>query len=125
MIVLDSSALLAVLLYERGGDVVVEIGMGAMMSCVNYTEVISKVLENGGTLPDAVSGVRRLRPQLIPFDIRQAERAGELRPITASLGLSLGDRACIALAEQTGAKILTADRRWAELKLDVAIQLIR
>lgn len=125
MIVFDSSAVLAVLQSEPGASAVLEQLHGGSISVVNMAEIVSTILDRGGT-PDAVTrNLDRLRMTIVPFDEAQARRAGELRPVTRHLGLSLGDRACLALAETIGARVLTADRNWSRLKLDLDIQLIR
>ena len=125
MIVLDSSAVLAVLRSEPGSDFVLERSKGAAISAVNLAEVISTVIERGATAAAAKRNVARLRMTIVSFDEAQAQRAGELRPLTRHLGLSLGDRACLALAEKLKAVVLTGDRGWARLDLGLEIQLIR
>lgn len=125
MIVLDSSAVLAGLQGEPGGDHVLQHSLGASVSAVNVCEVITSLVDRGGSPEAARRSVTRLKMNIVPFDEPQAQRAGELRPLTRHLGLSLGDRACLALAEQLGAKVLTADRPWDQLKLGIDIELIR
>lgn len=125
MIVLDASAVLAVIFQEPGGDLVVQNALGSWLSAVNYAEVVTKVVDQGFDADRATRAMRRLRPQLSPFDQAQAQRTGELRTATAGLGLSLGDRACLALAETLDATVLTADRNWARLNLGIRIELIR
>jgi PIN domain nuclease of toxin-antitoxin system len=63
--------------------------------------------------------------QVIDFDMKLAEHAGDLRQQTRHLGLSLGDRACLALAEREEAAALTADRKWTGLRSGIQVQLIR
>ncbi len=62
---------------------------------------------------------------LIHFDVKQAEFCGKLRPLTKAFGLSLGDRACLALAHHLKKPVLTADKIWQKLDIDIEIQLIR
>lgn len=124
--VLDSSALLAYLRQEPGESVTEQaIRDGAAISTVNLAETVTKLNESG--IPDAE--VRQMVDSLIldviPFDQAQAFQTGFLRAATRSLGLSLGDRACIALAEHLGVPALTADRQWAALNLAIAVRLIR
>jgi ribonuclease VapC len=123
--VLDASAVLARLRQERGSDVVQARASGAFISAVNYAEVIGKLIDLGVS-HDAVSiAVGDLELAILPFDEIDAARAGALRAVTRHRGLSLGDRACVALAERLGLPVLTADRAWAELDLGVEVVLIR
>ena len=125
MIVLDSSALLALIQNERGGEMVADRARGAMMSAVNYVEVVTRVIDLDLPETKAFEAVRRLRIDVVAHDKQLAERAGILRRATRHLGLSLGDRSCLALAERAAASVLTADRCWAELDLGIDIELIR
>jgi PIN domain nuclease of toxin-antitoxin system len=123
--VLDSSAVLAVLNDEIGSQAVIAILDDAILSAVNYAEVISKLVERGVTLTQARAMLSAVGVTVAEFDRALAERTGELRAITSRLGLSLGDRACIALAEREGAPALTGDRRWATVACEAEIRLIR
>jgi len=123
--VLDSSALLAVLNNETGSHVVTAILDDALISTVNYAEVVSKLVELGATLDRARAILRAIDIGVVEFDRPMAERVGELRAPTRRLGLSLGDRACIALAERMKSPALTADQRWAQADCGAEIQLIR
>jgi PIN domain nuclease of toxin-antitoxin system len=69
--------------------------------------------------------VYRYQLAVVPFDEELARQTGALRPATRSLGLSLGDRACLALAQREQLPILTADRIWAKLDLGIAIKVVR
>jgi PIN domain nuclease of toxin-antitoxin system len=97
-VVLDASALLAFLNQETGKEVVAEFLPGAAVSAVNLSEVVAKLLE--ATMPvDAVrSALGDLGLDVRPFDAEMAYAAGALRTTTRKRGLSLGDRACLALA---------------------------
>ena len=121
----DTSAVLAWLRQERGADVVEVRLADAQLCTVNLAEVVSKLADFG--LPDAVGveTVANLGMKVVPFGEALAMRTGQLRAVTRTRGLSLGDRACIALAEAAGLPILTADRIWAELDLGVEVVLIR
>lgn len=123
--VLDASAVLAVIHGEPGADVVTLALQDALISAVNYAEVISKLVERGATFEEADLAVRNMAIPVADFDLVLAERAGALRSVTKNRGLSLGDRACIALGERERAPVLTSDRRWAGLPIDVKVQLIR
>jgi PIN domain nuclease of toxin-antitoxin system len=123
--VLDSSAVLAVLNAERGADNVVAALGDALVCTVNHAEVIAKLVEKGMALDLACSAVEGIGVQLVDFDGALAERTGDLRRETKSLGLSLGDRACLALAEREGLVALTGDKRWAKLTVGIDIRLFR
>ena len=124
-VILDASAMLAVLNGEPGAELVVAELDDAAISTVNYAEVTSK-LAGGDADRSAVSdAILRLGVRIVDFDKGLADRTGELRPLTRHRGLSLGDRACIALAEREGAPALTADRRWRDIMPTVEIRLFR
>lgn len=124
-VVLDSSALLAVMNTEPGANRVIEVLDDALLSAVNHAEVITKLVERGIDREIARSTVLKVGVQVVDFGIDLADRTGELRRDTRHLGLSLADRACLALAERERAPVLTADRTWAKLDLGIDIRLIR
>ena len=95
------------------------------MSTVNLAEVFSRLMEESLTVEQADAIVLRYGMDVVPFDEGLARRAGALRPSTKSLGLSLGDRACLALAQREGLPVLTADRTWAKLAVGVEVKVIR
>jgi ribonuclease VapC len=123
--VLDSSAVLAVIWNEPGSDMVLDQVDGAVISAVNYAEVLTKISDRGVDGKRASALLASLAIETIAFDKAQAETSGQLRSQTRSLGLSLGDRACIALAMTKGWPVLTADKAWAELTLSVQVLLVR
>jgi ribonuclease VapC len=123
--ILDSSAILAVLNNEIGSQIVIAILDDAVTSAVNHAEVVSKLVERGATLEQARVMLRTIDVAVVEFDRPMAERAGELRSTTRRLGLSLGDRACIALAEREKTPALTSDRRWVGVRCEAEIRLIR
>lgn len=125
MTVFDSSAILALIFDEPGGELVLSKLPGGMISTLNHSEVVARMVEHGQTFSEAKKIVARMQLEVVPFDRGQAERAAELRASTQGFGLSLGDRACIALAESAGVGALTGDRRWAEAPLPIPIELIR
>lgn len=123
--VLDASALLAMLHAEPGAERVEAVVDGAAMSAVNWSEVCQQSLARGIDLSGLRADVEALGLDILGFTAGDAERAAELWPVTRRLGLSLGDRACLALASRLGAQALTADRSWLELELGLEVQSIR
>jgi ribonuclease VapC len=119
--VLDASALLAHIRGERGCDYVAEVATAALISAVNLAEVISKLMERGAAADEADAIIYRYGFEVVPLDEGLARRTGSLRPETKHLGLSLGDRACLALAEREGLPALTTDRSWQQLKLGIRV----
>jgi len=111
-IVLDASALLALLLGEPGAEQVATSIPQAVMSAVNLSEVVAKLVEWGAPADGARENLGAMDMEIHAFDEDLAHMAGELRRSTRDRGLSLGDRACLALATQLGAVALTADRSW-------------
>lgn len=123
--ILDSSAILAVLNDEPGADLVIAIMDDALVSTVNYAEVVAKLVERGSTAVEAQSALQSLALTTMDFDTALAQRTGVLRRETMKRGLSLGDRACLALAEREGAPAMTGDRSWVGAIASVEIRLIR
>jgi PIN domain nuclease of toxin-antitoxin system len=123
--VLDASAVLAFLNQEKGCQVVENHLSTGLISTVNFSEVISVLISLGASHHEAAKMLDGIFGDIVPFDKEQAELAAELREHTKPFGLSLGDRACLALAKAKKLKVLTADTQWSKLKLNVDIQLIR
>ncbi len=123
--VLDASALLAVLQSEAGGELVRLVLECSVMSTVNWSEVVQKSLARGVETAGMRCEVEALGLTLVSFSKEEAETAGELWQTTRSAGLSLGDRACLALATKMGVPALTTDRAWADLDLPAEVQLVR
>ena len=123
--VLDASAILAVLNSEPGAELVISTLDDAVVSIVNYAEVVSKLIERGAALTQVRLAFSKLGIRIVGYDVALADRTGELRVQTKHLGLSLADRACLALAEQEDAPVLTSDRKWARLMLGVEVTVIR
>ena len=124
-VVLDSSAVLAIINGEPGAERVIEILDGALLSAVNHAEIMTRLAERGIGRDVARSTVLNIGVQIIEFGIDLADRTGELRRQTRRLGLSLADRACLALAEREGVPALTADKKWAMLDIGIKVSLIR
>lgn len=95
------------------------------MGTVNLSEVMAKLVENGMPESHAMSTLGELGLEIIPFDTDLALLAGALRPRTKPIGMSLGDRACIALGMRLSLPVLTTDRNWQALASEVQIQVIR
>ena len=123
--VLDASALLCLLNDEVGADHVEAILNDAVVSTVNFSEIVAKIVERGGTVELATAMLDPLHLEIVDFERSQAIIAGELRAATRPAGLSFGDRACLALAISRQLKVLTADRAWANLAVDLSIELLR
>lgn len=124
-VVLDASALLALLWSEPGSEVVADVLPGALLSAVNLAEVCSKLVDRGVDGQAVRDLLLDLPIRIAGFDERQALIAGEFRRATRSLGLSIGDRACLALAHVENATAMTADRSWSGLGALAAVRLIR
>jgi ribonuclease VapC len=125
--VLDASALLALLKVEPGGARVGEILAGSRMSAVNHAEVVSHFVHLGIPLADVEATLNPLPLEVIAADRELATLAGKLRAATATAGLSLGDRFCLAQALRDGLPAWTADRSWVDVaeKVGVEVVLIR
>ena len=124
-VVFDSSALLAIVFQEDGAEAAERRLSGGIVSAVNAAEVIARLVDFGTSGEDARNALLNFGLEIRPFDTVLAVAAGQLRAATREKGLSLGDRACVALAVREQAGIVTADRAWAELNLDVEVELIR
>jgi PIN domain nuclease of toxin-antitoxin system len=124
-VVLDASAVLADLRHEPGAEVVRTAIHGAMISAVNLAEVITKLIEYGMSGKDAQALAEEAAYRVVDATASQAALAGLMYEKTRRTGVSLGDRFCLALAQETGAPAITADRRWKELDLGLEIVLIR
>jgi len=124
--ILDASAVIAFALLEPGAERVDEALLtGAKVSSVNLAEVVSKLSERGWSDAEIRTFVARTQAQVLSFEPDDAYVAGLLRERTRRLGLSLGDRACLALALRLGVPALTADRSWEDLDVGVEVILVR
>jgi ribonuclease VapC len=123
--VLDASAILADLHGEPGGDMVRGVIRGSVLSAVNLAEIITNLIDHGVPPEQANFIADQLGCEVLDADRRRAGAVGVLHARTRRTGVSLGDRFCLALAQELGAPALTADRRWKDLGLDIEIQLIR
>lgn len=123
--VLDASAVLALLNAEPGAATVASHLPDAVISNVNLAEVATRLAAVGMPAEEVRTVLALLGLTTIVFDESQAIQAGLLYPDTQHAGLSLGDRACLALALHLEAVALTADRAWTNLDLNVSVELIR
>jgi len=126
-VVLDASAVLALLFEEPGAEVVRAQLRTGVIGAANLAEVLAKLSDHGLPAMEAVRAVTILGLEVAPMTEAQAGRSAELRPMTRAVGLSLGDRACLALAAELGAPVLTADRSWDAVAgaAGVSVQVIR
>jgi ribonuclease VapC len=123
--ILDASALLALINSEPGADIVADALAGASISAINLCEVVTKMIAFGMPPEEAWSEAADLVPIVIDFGPELARATAQLRTATRSAGPSLGDRACLALAEKLRLPALTADRSWETLSIGIEIRLIR
>jgi PIN domain nuclease of toxin-antitoxin system len=123
--VIDASALLAYLHDEPGGSRVGDRLDGALMSSVNLCEVLQKAKQFGADTTGLDEDLAELGIRIEPFSTQHALIAADLWQTTRACGLSLADRACLALATEHEAPVLTADRAWGELELPIIVEVIR
>jgi ribonuclease VapC len=125
--VLDASALIALMLGEPGAAKVETILNDSAVSAVNLAEVVGFLARNGAAGPVIRQMIDAVESEVVPFDAELAFAAGLLVPATRTAGLSLGDRACLALARRLGVKALTSDTAWSQIAsaVEVEIELIR
>ena len=124
--VFDTSAVLAVIFGESGGEKLPALWADGdnLMSAVNYAELVAKLNERGMSDAEVVTVLEGVPLTLVPFDEATALASGLLRTATRALGLSLGDRACIALAQARRAVVVTADKQWEKVA-GLEVHLIR
>lgn len=125
--VMDSSALLAVSKGEIGSDAVMEIlqTQDCVISSVNMAEVATRLLDMGLPAQELERGCAQFGVEVIDFNHEQALACAALRPLTKSAGLSLGDRACLALAQLTQGTAVTADHAWQDVKSAVNVKILQ
>lgn len=123
--VLDASSLLAFLHDEPGANQVKSVLPGARVGAVNWAEVMQKSLQRQANVEGMRQEFEGAGLIFVPFTSIQGEIAAQLWEKTRSAGLSLADRACLALAIDCNLSLLTADRAWSKLDLDLDIQIIR
>ena len=124
-VVLDASAILAIIFGESGDAGALALTSRARVSAVNLSEVVAEIDERGFDPTEAEVLLGGLGMEVSEFGREDAFRAGRLRQATRRMGLSFGDRACLALALRTGLSVVTADRAWVDLGLPVEVELLR
>ena len=125
-VILDASALLALIQEETGAEIIKPLLKFSVMSVINVTETLSVLQRTNISPEEGLTLITDIITTIVPFDLEQAEQVAKLHPLVQPQGLSLADRACIALGIKLQIPIYTADRIWVELKLDnIDIRLIR
>jgi PIN domain nuclease of toxin-antitoxin system len=114
-----------VIFNEPGGDAVIDLLQGGLLCSVNLAEIHTRLLVDGWTADFTWNRVLSMEFEVCSFNDEQARLAGELVGQTRPYGLSMGDRACLALAMQRKATVYTTDRAWKNLSLGIAIEVIR
>ena len=125
MTALDASALLAFLFREAGCDRAAAEIDGSCMTTVNLCEVLGRFARDGHAAPLVLARLGALGIEWVPFDESLAALAAGLVPATRRLGLSLGDRACLALGMSRGVPVVTTDANWGTLDVGVEIRCVR
>ena len=122
-VVLDASALCALIFDEKGATKIEALLTDAVIGSVNLSEVIAKMQDKG--IDDAIidATLTDLGLTVVSFDNEQAKVAGKLRAATKAFNVSLGDRACLALAIQSKCPAVTGDRAWKEFAKQIGVKL--
>ncbi len=127
--VLDTSAILAVINQERGAERVADLladpKAELLIGTVNLSEAHAVMVNRGVPEREAWGFLAGFEAVIVPFDVGLARASGKMIAQTRKLGLSLGDRACLAIGMRERCPVLTADRAWGRLKMGVEIELIR
>jgi len=124
--ILDASALLALIQNETGADRVEMVLPSSSISTVNWSEVVQKLMRHDSNAADIRFGLEDMGLKIIPFSVEQAELCASLWLPSMNLGLSLADRVCLQLGRVTGKTVLTADRAWSNLDVpEISVEQIR
>lgn len=124
-VVIDASAILAILQDELGGEYAYTQARGALLSTVTYSEVLVKISDKGLPIDRFVRLLAKLELMLVPFGEAEARAAAAIRPQTRGYDISFGDRACLSLALERGLPLLNCDHDWAKLDLGIELWMIR
>lgn len=124
-IVVDSSAVVAAILEEPGGEEMASRDGPFLISTVNLCEVLERLAVGSAAEAPTLAMLEDLGLVLVDFTPDLAAIAARLKAPTRSVGLSLGDRACLALALREQAPVLTGDRAWSKVDVGVEVMLIR
>ncbi len=124
-IVFDSSVIIAILKQERGFESAEGLLSEALISTVNWAEVATYLARNSVPRETIQEVLTSFPIQVVPFEESLAIETGYLYPSSKNLGLSLGDRACLALALSRKLPVLTADLVWSQLDLEISVQVLR
>ena len=123
-VLLDTSAIIALLKQEPGHEMVSEIIANSAISAVNFSEFIAILTRASISEKDIDEIIKDLIPEIIPFCENISKKAGKLSKLTQSYGLSFGDRACLATGDHYHMEIYTADKVWVELKHKISSNII-
>jgi ribonuclease VapC len=124
-LVLDASVLMAIIQLEPGHERLLNLDDSVLVSSVNMAEARSRLSDKGLKANEIENSLSLISKTIVDFTDEDARAVGNLREPTRKAGLSLGDRACLALAMANNAVALTADRVWAKANLPVKIEYIR
>jgi PIN domain nuclease of toxin-antitoxin system len=124
-VILDSSALLALIKKEPGAEIVEKLIGNVIMSSINLSEVAATLLDSDMSVEECQECIEPFIEKIIAFGKEESFSTAALKKLTKHKGLSQGDRACISLGLSTGYPIYTADKVWAQLDLNCIINLIR
>jgi ribonuclease VapC len=124
-VILDASAMLALIFGERGAENVIPHAHGSEILAINFSEVVARVIAIDGKPERAEISANRLEIEIVPFDQRLARLTAEIISRTSAIGASFADRACLAFAEDKAFPVLTADKDWSKLNLGIDIRQIR
>lgn len=123
--VVDASVVLAVVREEPGSDVALSKLDNALISSVNVCEVLYKIVASGGSMESAQWIIGKLPIVSIPFCNEQALVAASIHKKTHRKGISFADRACLALGLTHDVPVLTGERKWQSLGIDVKVETFR
>lgn len=124
-VLLDTSAIIALLKKEPGYESLEEVVANSAVSIINFSELVSVLMRTSIVESEIDEIIKDIIPEIIPFSEDIAIQTGKLIKLTKDLGLSLGDRACIATGIYHGIPIYTTDKVWKDLKTSAQIVIVR